>query len=313
MDRLGVPAAAPTHIQHVASQYSMELLSDDCYQQESDLEGDLKSRGSSGIGSGLDTPPLLASGEWQYHSKSPGGRVGGEEDFDGTMPELCSVNLQDYINDFDEFLPHDEAMRGGGDPVKVSVYDHQQPESTDEGCMGEDVCMSTYERWKKLSGPMLIFIVILLVVLVWGRGHLIDLLEWLEHLPLYESTPVFIVLFTFVSFPFGFGNLILNLTAGYLYGFVYGQLIVMVSVAVGLSVAFELCRRWFRGYARSITTSKALQAVLRVVEGPHGFKVIFLTRFTPIPFGLQNVVFSVSPKNMQVCANLGGLYTINEA
>ena len=121
-----------------------------------------------------------------------------------------------------------------------------------------------------------------------------QLLHLLRNLPWLESLVVFIFLFTLVSFPFGFGYIILNMMAGYLYGVVRGQIVVMISVAVGFTLSFLLCRIWFREYARRIITSNALQAIMRVVEGKHGMKVIILTRLTPIPFGLQNVLFAVS-------------------
>ena len=119
--------------------------------------------------------------------------------------------------------------------------------------------------------------------------------KWLENLPWYWSLLVFILLFTTVSFPFGFGYVILNMMCGYLYGFVRGELTVLMAVSVGFSIAFILCRNLFKDYARGVVTSSSstLCAILQVIDGPNGFKVIFLTRLTPIPFGLQTVLFAV--------------------
>ena len=36
------------------------------------------------------------------------------------------------------------------------------------------------------------------------------------------------------------------------------------------------------------------QAIIQVVEGEHTFRVIAVTRLTPIPFGIQNGIFAVS-------------------
>jgi len=36
------------------------------------------------------------------------------------------------------------------------------------------------------------------------------------------------------------------------------------------------------------------RAILRVISGPKAFRVVLFTRLTPIPFGLQNVIFGVS-------------------
>lgn len=267
--------APPRHMKHVPSLMSMEGLSDG---SQSDLES--KTSRSSGIGLDLDSP-----------TSTPGW------DTDGETSPFCggAVDLKGYISD----LTHAALIPVVGDVTtgeKVSPF-KRQPQKELDSSITEDACVSTYERWKKLSGPVILFTVLGLVILIWGRTHLVQLLQWLEQLPLHHSLLVFIVLFTFISFPFGFGYIILNMTAGYLYGILHGQLIVMVSVGVGVTISFLLCRSWFKGYARGMVTSNALQAVLRVVEGPHGFKVIFLTRFTPIPFGLQNVLFAVSRRD----------------
>lgn len=154
--------------------------------------------------------------------------------------------------------------------------------------------LEKYMLWGRLSSPFLIFAFLGVVLLVLARSHLSQLLSLLENLPWFESFVIFIFLFTLISFPFGIGYIILNMVAGYLYGFLRGQIVVMVSVTIGFTVSFFLCRIWFRDYAKSIVTSNALQAIMRVVEGKNGMKVIVLTRLTPIPFGLQNVLFSVS-------------------
>lgn len=150
------------------------------------------------------------------------------------------------------------------------------------------------------SLPLLVIGLTLLIlsVLVLTYGKL-ELWKWLEELHWFWSLLVFILLFTMVSFPFVFGYVILNVACGYLYGFVHGQLIVMVSVTTGFSLAFVMCRHLLKDHARDVVNSSStLQAVLHVIDGPNGFKIIFLTRLTPIPFGLQTVLFAVSQPTM---------------
>lgn len=143
--------------------------------------------------------------------------------------------------------------------------------------------------------PLMLAAVVCLVLFALFRDRS-GLWKWLENLPWYWSLLVFILLFTMVSFPFGFGYVILNMMCGYLYGFVRGELTVIMAVSIGFSIAFLLCRNLFKDYARSVVTSSSstLCAILQVIDGPNGFKVIFLTRLTPIPFGLQTVLFAVS-------------------
>lgn len=194
--------------------------------------------------------------------------------------ECVPVLVQDYI-DLELRTPHQA----------VGIKDTEVPLSASAVLKKES---SAGEKWRRVSWTLVLFVVVGSLLIVLGRVHLTQLLKYLEDLPLLQSLFIFILLFTLVSFPFGFGYIILNLMAGYLYGFIRGEIVVMVSVAVGFSVSFLLCRSWMRDYARGIITSAALQAVMRVVEGPNANKVMLLMRLTPIPFGLQNVLFSVS-------------------
>lgn len=287
--------SVPPHIQSSGS-----LLHVDLFSEGSDSEYDTKSR-SSGLEMDLLDSPNVMDLNGRSLDRVAAVSVKGdepdsrEEELD--YPILCGGNIKDYINDL-TILSH--AALIGKDHSINKIFDKEPPKSESPSLSDANVCMSTYEKWKRLSGPMALFVVIGLIFLVWGRGHFFQLLEWLEKLPLCYSLVVFITLFTIVSFPFGFGYIVLNMMAGYLYGFFRGQLIVMLSVSVGISVSFMLCRLWFKDYARSVVTSNALQAVLKVLEGPQGFKVIFLTRFTPIPFGFQNVLFSVSSPKIKI-------------
>ena len=258
------PLSVPTHMQHVPSFPNLLSVSVSGSYSDSDSE-EYKSR-SSGIEADMMDPI--------YDDFDA--LIGAQE---AACTRGCSTHLQGYIEDL-ELITHVASKDLSAVTGLPSVTPKPQ--------------VSSLQRWRRLSWPLVVFLIIGVVLVLLGRAHLVELLKWMEQLPWLESLLVFAVLFTLVSFPFGFGYIILNMMAGYLYGFFRGQAIVMVSVSVGFSVAFVLCRSWLKDYARGIVNSNALQAVLRVVEGPHGFKVILLTRFTPIPFGLQNVLFAVS-------------------
>ena len=258
------PLSLPTHMQHVPSFTDLNSLA--FSDTDTDSE-EYKSR-SSVLDSSEKINPLYDDFD---------ALIGAQE---AACTRGCSTHLQGYIEDL-ELITH-----AASKDLRAVTGLSNVPEPQE----------STSQRWRRLSWPLVVFLIIGVVLVLLGRGHLLELLKWLERMPWLESIFVFAILFTLVSFPFGFGYIILNMMAGYLYGFFRGQAIVMVSVSVGFSVAFILCRSWLKDYARGIVNSNALQAVLRVVEGPHGFKVILLTRFTPIPFGLQNVLFAVSSK-----------------
>uniref|UniRef100_A0A9L0QZC3 Transmembrane protein 64 n=1 Tax=Equus caballus TaxID=9796 RepID=A0A9L0QZC3_HORSE len=101
--------------------------------------------------------------------------------------------------------------------------------------------------------------------------------------------------FIVVSFPCGWGYIVLNVAAGYLYGFVLGMGLMVVGILIGTFIAHVVCKRLLTAWvAARIQSSEKLSAVIRVVEGGSGLKVVALARLTPIPFGLQNAVFSIT-------------------
>ncbi|XP_076864627.1 transmembrane protein 64 [Brachyhypopomus gauderio] len=145
------------------------------------------------------------------------------------------------------------------------------------------------------------------------RQYLKDLLVWVESLDGLVGALLFVVGLITVSFPCGWGYIVLNVAAGYLYGFVLGMGLVMVGVLIGTFVAHLVCKRLLADWVLNrVGTSEQLGAVIRVVEGGSGLKVVALARLTPIPFGLQNAVFSitdVSLPNYLVASSVGLLPT----
>ncbi|XP_055968550.1 transmembrane protein 64 [Sorex fumeus] len=128
-----------------------------------------------------------------------------------------------------------------------------------------------------------------------ARRSLQHLLLWVESLDSLLGVLLFVVGFIVVSFPCGWGYIVLNVAAGYLYGFVLGMGLMVVGVLIGTFVAHVVCKRLLTArVAARIQSSEQLSAVIRVVEGGSGLKVVALARLTPIPFGLQNAVFSIT-------------------
>lgn len=154
-------------------------------------------------------------------------------------------------------------------------------------------CISTFCFKSALLACVLTAVCFSSVALV--RQYLKDLLLWVESLDSLVGALLFIVGLIVVSFPCGWGYILLNVAAGYLYGFVLGMGLVMVGVLIGTFVAHLVCKRLLSDWVlNKVGNSEQLSAVIRVVEGGSGLKVVALARLTPIPFGLQNAVFSVS-------------------
>lgn len=127
------------------------------------------------------------------------------------------------------------------------------------------------------------------------RQYLRDLMLWAESLDSLAGVLLFTVGFIVVSFPCGWGYILLNVAAGYLYGFVLGMGLMVLGVLIGTFVSHVVCKKLLARWVQArIQGSEKLSAVIRVVEGGSGLKVVALARLTPIPFGLQNAIFSVS-------------------
>lgn len=176
----------------------------------------------------------------------------------------------------------------------------QSPSESNEGRAQHEVFVA--KPWCS----MILMVVVTVAVILFSRMYLFDILTWLESLPVMESVILFVVLFTIVSFPFAFGYIVLNMMAGYLYGFVTGQFVVSVSVTVGLFISMGLCKRYFANYAQTHFTSTPFMALMRVLEGPSGLRVMIMARLTPVPFGIQNALFAVSLEVM--CTSIGILF-----
>lgn len=127
------------------------------------------------------------------------------------------------------------------------------------------------------------------------RQYLRDLMLWAESLDSLAGVLLFTVGFIVVSFPCGWGYILLNVAAGYLYGFVLGMGLMVLGVLIGTFISHVVCKKLLARWVQArIQGSEKLSAVIRVVEGGSGLKVVALARLTPIPFGLQNAIFSVS-------------------
>ncbi|GAB1598031.1 transmembrane protein 64-like [Argonauta hians] len=150
-----------------------------------------------------------------------------------------------------------------------------------------------------MSIVSLAVISIICLLLIFFKSYVKDMLTWLEHTDALVRYLAFLFMYTLVSFPIAWGYFLLLLTTGYVYGFLHGIFVVLSCGAVGVSTAYL----FLRICCRCITVrfySKKLEAVIKVVEGPQGYKVIALARLTPIPFGLQNGLFGLTQVSMPV-------------
>lgn len=161
-------------------------------------------------------------------------------------------------------------------------------ENSSEGGLFTEV--SCYQ----VSVTSLIVISLTCLAVLFCHTYIKQLLIWLEDVDIAVSFLIFILLFTLVSFPIAWGYMLLMLAAGYLYGYFYGPLVVTFFGAFGIIIAHLTMKHCCRDWILSKFYNRQIEAFIQVVESKQGFKVVALSRLTPIPFGLQNGIFSLT-------------------
>ncbi|XP_064109920.1 transmembrane protein 64-like isoform X2 [Macrobrachium nipponense] len=138
-------------------------------------------------------------------------------------------------------------------------------------------------------------VTIICVVAYFCRDYIRRVLLWMDAQEVWVVVLVFLALFTVVSFPFTWGYIIINIAAGYMFGTWKGLALTVGTVTLAVMFVHFIIRACLREFVRKqVLKSRIVGALLTVVAGTHAFKVIAVTRLTPIPFGLQNAVFAVS-------------------
>jgi uncharacterized membrane protein YdjX (TVP38/TMEM64 family) len=85
------------------------------------------------------------------------------------------------------------------------------------------------------------------------------------------------------------GYILLNIACGFLYGLFYGVIFIIIYAGIGLSVSFFLCRFILthnycviKNLKTTFENSQIIQTVINVLNSADGYKIIFLSRLTPV-------------------------------
>jgi len=132
---------------------------------------------------------------------------------------------------------------------------------------------------------------------IWMVTHpqlLRDGLDVVKHLGLWGNL-ILIGCYIIIAFPVAVGYTAVGLACGFIYGPIIGVFTTFVGAQIiGSSISFwlcgTLCKEWVE---KKLANNKKADAVLRAVR-KNGFKIIIMSRLTPIPFGIQNALFGVS-------------------
>jgi len=119
-------------------------------------------------------------------------------------------------------------------------------------------------------------------------------LEIVKHLGIWGNV-ILVGCYIIISFPVAVGYTAVGLACGFLYGPFWGVLTTFIGAQVlGSSISFwlcgSLCKEWVE---KKVKENKKADAILKAVR-KNGFKIIIMSRLTPVPFGIQNALFGVS-------------------
>ncbi|XP_063723720.1 transmembrane protein 64-like [Symsagittifera roscoffensis] len=147
--------------------------------------------------------------------------------------------------------------------------------------------------------PYIFFaLLIFSVFVIFSRNTEIFLesLRYLQGLNEGKQIALFVALFVFVSQPISWGYIVLNVSAGFLYGFIGGIIVVCVSSSIGISTVHFANRVCFKQCLSKVITKlpQRVTPMMDLLKTKHAFKLVLLSRLTPLPFGLMNAFFAVS-------------------
>jgi uncharacterized membrane protein YdjX (TVP38/TMEM64 family) len=87
----------------------------------------------------------------------------------------------------------------------------------------------------------------------------------------------------------------MGMAAGFFFGFGRGWLALMLGCALGAALNFIISRKLARAWVhRKFGASEKFQLIDRAI-GRGGWKIVALLRFVPIPFGLANYCYGLTP------------------
>ena len=185
----------------------------------------------------------------------------------------------------------------GGQIVKPDADDSSSAAAINHHCVScafrnRIVCFHT-RIWRLTTCSLLGLLLCIAVILF--HGYMEEMVVLLTHTDAAVCLLLFLILFTIFSLPVVIpGYIVLNMAAGFRFGLIQGTLVVVLCVGVGSTLAFAACRPLLSTWMAAKIQNSHFQAIVQVVEGEHAFRVIAVTRLTPIPFGIQNGIFAVS-------------------
>eukprot|EP01116_Phalansterium_solitarium_P022871 TRINITY_DN7732_c0_g1_i1.p1 TRINITY_DN7732_c0_g1~~TRINITY_DN7732_c0_g1_i1.p1 ORF type:complete len:318 (-),score=73.97 TRINITY_DN7732_c0_g1_i1:604-1557(-) len=179
----------------------------------------------------------------------------------------------------------------------ISVPDKQHVANTEDLCSEpKGFCARLKPHVGRLitAGIFIAFAAGLVVLMIERRKDLVRFLEWIHSIGIWGNVCI-VVLFVVISFPIPLGYSFLGLASGFLYNLWFGTLTMVLGASIlGAPLSFIIMGRFFQSWSEHKMATWPKFRVFLFAIRQHGFKIAFLMRLTPLPFGFQNTMFSVS-------------------
>lgn len=125
------------------------------------------------------------------------------------------------------------------------------------------------------------------------KEYFVAALNWIQSLGYWG--PVVVVLFYIVACVLFLPGSVLTLGTGFLFKLFWGTVTVSIGATLGACAAFWVGRTVARGWVAKKVAGNAKFAAIDEAVGREGFKIVLLTRLSPIfPFNLLNYAFGLT-------------------
>lgn len=188
-----------------------------------------------------------------------------------------------------------DAFKSSAADIKMANYNNNYIPISRHPIQRDKLLIETKTNWLHASLPSIILVVLVMTSVVLGRRYIMSLLLYMDTLDFWQSALIFEFSYVVVSFPIMWGYVLLNIACGYSYGFLLGTLVTCVCSTSGMMLSHLVIRKCFKKQAeKKYTSNTQAKLLMSLVAGPNGWKILFLARLSPIPYGVQNTVFAVS-------------------
>ena len=148
-------------------------------------------------------------------------------------------------------------------------------------------------RWRVIALVAAIAVLIAATILLPVKDYLVSLLDWTGGLGIWA--PIVVAAFYVIACVLFLPGSILTLGAGLLFGVLVGTVTVSVGSTLGACAAFIVGRTLGRDWVRAKVASRPRFAAIDAAVADQGFKIVLLTRLSPIfPFNMLNYAYGLT-------------------